>query len=116
MKIYKILHLTLKKKWFDMINLKVKKEEYREIKPYWITRLLNNNEEFLFLLEGGVISELKYNKILFKNGYGKNAPSILVDIKSIRIGYPKKEWSFDETKTTNFKNEKCFIIELGENF
>lgn len=37
---YKYYHhndmiLTLKKKWFDMILLKIKTEEYREIKPYW---------------------------------------------------------------------------------
>lgn len=36
----KILHLTLKKKWFDMILSGVKKEEYREVKAYWVDRLL----------------------------------------------------------------------------
>ena len=30
----RILHLTLKKQWFDMISEGVKKEEYREIKEY----------------------------------------------------------------------------------
>lgn len=34
----KTLHLTLNKKWFDMIAAGVKKEEYREIKPYWERR------------------------------------------------------------------------------
>ena len=29
------LHLTLNKKWFDMILSGEKTEEYREIKPYW---------------------------------------------------------------------------------
>ena len=33
-----ILPLTLNKKWFDMILSGVKKEEYREIKSYWIKR------------------------------------------------------------------------------
>lgn len=37
----KVLHLTLKKKWFDMIESGEKKEEYREIKPYWIRKLVN---------------------------------------------------------------------------
>lgn len=32
----KILYLTLKKQWFDMINDGIKTEEYREIKPYWV--------------------------------------------------------------------------------
>lgn len=33
------LNLTLKKKWFDMIDQGKKTEEYREYKPYWIGRL-----------------------------------------------------------------------------
>ena len=32
------LHLTLKKKWFDLILSGEKKEEYREIKDYWCKR------------------------------------------------------------------------------
>ena len=36
----KILHLTLKKKWFDMILSGEKTDEYREIKPYWTKRLI----------------------------------------------------------------------------
>ena len=35
-----MLILPIKKKWFDMIKLGEKKEEYREIKPYWTKRLL----------------------------------------------------------------------------
>lgn len=38
------LKLTLKKKWFDMIASGEKKEEYREIKPYWIKRFIWNND------------------------------------------------------------------------
>ena len=30
-----VLHLNLTKKWFDMIEAGEKKEEYREIKPFW---------------------------------------------------------------------------------
>jgi len=38
-----ILHLNLKKKWFDMIASGEKKEEYREMKKYWIKRMTNIN-------------------------------------------------------------------------
>ena len=31
----RILHLTLKKQYFDDIIAGEKKEEYREVKPYW---------------------------------------------------------------------------------
>lgn len=36
-----MLILPIKKKWFDMILSGEKKEEYREMKPYWETRLRN---------------------------------------------------------------------------
>ena len=36
----KILDLPLKKEWYNMIESGIKKEEYREIKPYWCNRLL----------------------------------------------------------------------------
>lgn len=35
----KVLTLTVSKEWFDMIVAGEKKEEYREIKMYWLKRL-----------------------------------------------------------------------------
>jgi hypothetical protein len=37
----KILYLSLKKEWFDLIKAGVKREEYREMKPYWEKRLVD---------------------------------------------------------------------------
>lgn len=37
----KILELPLKKEWYDMIECGEKREEYREVKPYWEKRLLD---------------------------------------------------------------------------
>lgn len=37
----KVLHLAVSKKWFDLIASGAKREEYREIKPYWEKRLLD---------------------------------------------------------------------------
>ncbi|MBO6031875.1 MAG: hypothetical protein J6Q22_10580 [Prevotella sp.] len=37
----KMLVLPMKKKWFDMILSGKKKEEYREFKPYWNSRVDN---------------------------------------------------------------------------
>ena len=45
-----MLILPIKKKWFDMIASGEKKEEYREIKPYYDSRFMN---AFGFLLVGG---------------------------------------------------------------
>ena len=44
-----MLILPIKKKWFDMIVSGEKKEEYREIKPYYDSRFMN---AFGFLLAG----------------------------------------------------------------
>ena len=85
----KILHLTLKRKWFDMIILGIKKEEYRDIKQYWNVRL---NKE--------------YNVVLFKNGYSKIAPECLIEIKNIKKGIGNKEWGAP--------NEEVYIIKLGK--
>jgi hypothetical protein len=86
----KILYLTLKKQWFDLIKSGIKKEEYREIKQYWIKRLSNT-------------MDLRY--ICFINGYGKNAPRIFVEFNGLRIGIGIKEWGAPD--------ENVFIIELG---
>ena len=36
-----MLILPIKRKWFDMILSGEKKEEYRDIKPYYDTRLMD---------------------------------------------------------------------------
>ena len=82
-----MLVLPIKKKWFDMIKSGEKKEEYREIKPYWETRFIN---------------ELKRTSdipiyVLFRNGYSKNSPSIKCEC-TIRIGEGKPEWGAEPNK------------------
>jgi hypothetical protein len=64
----KILHLTLLKKWFDLIAIGEKIEEYRDIKPYWTKRLLSKT----------------FDEIHFKNGYSKTAPFMRVEWKGIK--------------------------------
>lgn len=39
--------LSVSKQWFDMIADGRKDEEYREIKPYWVARLLQNNSNIV---------------------------------------------------------------------
>jgi len=85
----KILNLTLKKQWFDMILSGEKTEEYREIKEYWNKRLLENS----------------FDGILFSNGYGANVPKILIELKGIQIGLGNKQWGAPD--------EKVYILSLG---
>lgn len=74
MKAEKILHLTIMKKWFDEVKSGKKKIEYSEINDYWEKRLFdkeNNSKRFDF--------------VIFKNGYSKNAPKLKVEFKGIKI-------------------------------
>ena len=95
----KVLTITVSKQWLDMIVAGEKTEEYREIKPYWASRLVNQQAEsgeVLFDEFGGyclVIGKLEYKTythILFINGYRKDSPRIEKEIESITIGNPKK--------------------------
>lgn len=95
MKTDRILHLTLKKKWFDMIKQGVKKEEYREIKPYWTKRLKD------FLVKN------PFDYVLFRNGYSKDAPTLKVECKGVKFGEARPEWS-DGAKG------RFYVIQLGE--
>lgn len=95
MKAEKILHLTLKKKWFDMIASGEKKEEYREIKPYWQKRL-----------RPFITDETTPKVIVFKNGYQKDAPMMKVELRGISTGLAKPEWS-------NNWQGYVYIIRLG---
>jgi len=68
----RILHMTLKKHWFELIATGRKKVEYRELKDYWIKRLMRN----------GIF--IQFDEIHFKNGYQPNAPFMRVEfIKTI---------------------------------
>ena len=69
----KILHLTLHRRWFKEILIGIKKIEYREIKSYWTKRLFDS--------EGNLI---KYDIIIFKNGYHKNCPVMRVEFLGVR--------------------------------
>lgn len=95
----KVLTLTVSKQWFDKIVSGEKTEEYREIKPYWASRLVNQQAEsgeVLFDEFGGycrVIGELEYKTythVLFINGYRKDSQRIEKEIENIFIGKPKK--------------------------
>lgn len=82
----RILYLTLKKVYFDQIALDKKKVEYRQIKPYWIKRLLDEKGRFR-----------KFDEVWFRNGYKKNSPFMRVECKSI-----------------GFKDDSNYAIHLGK--
>lgn len=86
-----MLILPIKKKWFDMIKSGEKKEEYREIKPYWTKRFYKLKTSicgYSVIFEG---------KVIFKNGYSKNSPKIICDVFIFK-GYGKEEWGAEPNK------------------
>lgn len=84
-----MLILPIKRKWFDMILSGEKKEEYRDIKPYYDTRLIR-----------APMPELQKNRVqlvAFRNGYGKDVPTIWTEC-SLSAGYGREEWGAEPGK------------------
>lgn len=63
----KTLHLTLRWKWFDLICQGKKNVEYRDLTPYWISRLRGKT----------------FDVIHFRNGYGTHRPSLRLECLGI---------------------------------
>lgn len=119
----KILKLTIKKTWYDKIASGFKKEEYREIKPHWFSRLVKDRKEVLeqychdvdLVCDSIKRSEIirstitleNYDAVEFKNGYAKSAPTILVECLGIEMGIPRREWF------GSFHRDLHFVIKLG---
>lgn len=81
-----MLILPIKKKWFDMILNGEKKEEYREIKPYYDIRFKNTFGGSIFCGS----ENLHIEQIMFRNGYSDNSPSFIADCSlHVGIGDPK---------------------------
>jgi len=88
-----MLVLSMKKKWFDMVQSGVKKEEYREVKSFWGVRLSKYVGHSFFIIK-------------FVNGYGKKKPHFYATARleeKPRIG--KEEWGAK-------KNQKYFVIRI----
>lgn len=63
-----ILHLNLHREFFAAIASGHKRIEYRKQTRYWRKRLEDRN----------------YDTILFRNGYAKDAPEMLVEFRGLR--------------------------------
>ncbi len=121
----KVLYQPLKKEWYEMIEAGIKKEEYREIKPYYIPRFFEDRlsretiagpllDEFISdLRDSGNVEQaaddfglrLKdYDTVCFSYGYTKRR--MLWEYKGITIGHGRPEWGAPDCKT--------FIIKLGK--
>lgn len=84
----KILYLTLKKQWFDMVKSGHKLEEYRELKDYWHRRFNKH-----------------YDAVQFTNGYSPSSPRFLIELRGIDKGVGRPEWGAP--------NSEVYILRLG---
>lgn len=121
----KILDLPLKAKWYDMIESGIKTEEYREIKEFWIKRLLwihkyiddpvewsefvnelrhptNYTRDELF--KSQLAEFAYYTHVRFRYGYTKR--TMLFKLGNISIGVVYAALGAPE--------EEVFILKLGE--
>lgn len=103
--IYKpVLHLNLKSVWFDMIFSRIKKEEYREIKPYWERYLV---KELNLIRIKNQLWHPSAVIICFSNGYSKDRRQFYIECKDLVIGEGKPEWGAE-------KGKRYFVLKLGD--
>lgn len=104
--------LPIKKKWFDMILSGEKKEEYREIKPYYISRFKNIMKVPELVSDDSFIDGLSVHadkfiyRIQFRNGYSKTSPSFIAKC-TLSVGTGKEEWGAE-------KGREYFVLTIHE--
>jgi hypothetical protein len=108
----KVLHLTLKKKWFDMISSGEKNEEYREIKKHWVQRICNDHKgmiggDFMDAHTVCAYTFKSFEWVYFTNGYRANSEIMRRRCLGITIETGIPEWGAEPGK-------KYFVIKLGE--
>ena len=105
----KMITLPIVKKYYDMILDRLKKEEYREIKPYYISRFSK-----LFGIDKEILKEfcnrdkdIEFSTMKFiklRNGYSHKSPSCIICCR-LAIGVGKEKWGA-------IKNKRTFILKI----
>lgn len=105
------LHLILKAQWYNMIEQGIKKEEYRDITPYYQKRLCNS---FLSDYCKRVTAYCErachyvipnYTTVTFHYGYTSRIMKFKID--DVHIGKGNPDWGAEPDK-------RYFVITLGE--
>lgn len=107
-----ILDLSLKWEWYDMIERGEKTEEYREIKDYYLKRLVYRSEdmpplEVKYMKKSDMLLFARtYNAVRFHRGQG-GKQTMLFEYKGFKIGIGNPLWGAP-------KDKEVFIIKLGK--
>ena len=105
----KTLNLTLKAHWYDIIESGKKPEEYREVKEYWIKRLMNGFYHNAKSAASDPLQSFKaFDLVNFARGghFHPSLPQMSFECKGISIGKGNPDWGAPL--------EDVFIIKLGE--
>lgn len=78
-----MITFPIKKIWMDLIISGEKKEEYRDLSPFYISRLGSHQGEII--------------EIKLLNGYSSKCPYIIIKCK-VTTGEGKKEWGATKGK------------------
>ena len=82
-----------------MIASGEKKEEYREAKEFWKSRLTDQEGEYLYFKD--------FDYVHFRNGYSPTSPTLLIEFKGMRFGHGKQKWGAE-------KGVIYFVVKLGK--
>jgi len=98
----KILHQPLKAKWYRMIEVGIKTEEYREETPFWCKRFVGY-EKLLFSYRNGYsdINKFGYTHVQFSLGYPKKddeSRRMTFELKAIEYREGREEWGAEKGK------------------
>ena len=96
-----VLSLVLMHRWYDLIASDEKKEEYRELSPYWIRRLVEpvdgswkdgvpSPSRLLQGLQEGHYRFRMFRWVRFFRGY--TSTWLMLSFLGIRIGTGRPEW------------------------
>lgn len=120
----KTIDLVLKAEWYDMIASGEKREEYREIKPYWCRKIMTQRgfkcpnkfsygfsqssfPQFMCRRTGTACIQPNssgFSHVRFRRGY--TTETMMFKVESVIIGRGKPEWGAPDYDV--------FIIRLGE--
>ena len=98
----KILHQSLKAKWYRMIEAGIKTEEYREATSYWCKRFLGvEGLAIAYRLGTKDANKAGYTHVQFSLGYPKKddeSRRMTFELKGIEYREGREEWGAEKDK------------------
>lgn len=83
-----------------------KKEEYREIKPFWENVFIKTGSSIHIKIKGKIYDPSNIT-ICFSNGYSKSRDQFFIKCIGCSEGYGQEKWGAELSK-------KYFVLKLGE--